>query len=209
MLAFKENIADFFASWIPETIRIFAPTGAAVNSCVFWHSQIRCEIDNRLWHEKYFGRKTTENELIWLVNLVVEHFRPHIQQLLDERLSNNDGDASELAGKFDAVLKLADHEYKEDPKEDRLRQAFALEDLIADLEISDGVIAEMDERLDQGHVHIRYTSHKALPFGLKQHPREDRTETDWFEIRALGLDPSDPDQRELLQLRKAAEGLLG
>jgi hypothetical protein len=79
---FNANLSAFFSEWILATIRIFNNIGPCIVTCEFWASQIRTELDHRLWQKDFLGREATEEELDWLVDHAMRIYWPRIQELL-------------------------------------------------------------------------------------------------------------------------------
>lgn len=87
-LSVCETAMGFFDPWIPKTIRIFAPTGRSVYSREFWRSQMRFELDHRLWRPECLGREPTEDELDFFVEEAMQIYWPQIQGVLRELSSD-------------------------------------------------------------------------------------------------------------------------
>ena len=133
---FNENMTQFFRSWIPDTMRIFAPTGAAIHTQEFWASQMRNDLDHSIWQDKYLGREATEEELDWLVGSAIEINWPRIEKILDGR-SSEKRMRSDIPDPDESAAGVIERRLRGSPTRTKLRRAFALEDVIANVCIDD------------------------------------------------------------------------
>jgi hypothetical protein len=136
----------FCDTWIPDTMRIFAPTGAAIHTRGFWSSQMRNELDHRLWRPQHLGREATDEELDRLVDSAMEINWPRIERILDDR-SSEKCTRSRLPDPDETVASLVELKSRQSPTRTKLRRALALEDIMAQIKIHN--VDEEDE--GEGH----------------------------------------------------------
>jgi hypothetical protein len=127
-MQFGENATGFFDTWILNTIHIFAPTGRSVHSRKFWRSQMRFELDHRLWRAECLGREATENELEWFVETAIKTYWPSIEMILC-RLP--------LEKQSNMVASAVDHQPTSGSRTKKSQQIFELKDSLTGMRLYD------------------------------------------------------------------------
>ena len=133
----NEDLTSFFHTWIPETMRIFASTGAAVHTRDFWASQMRTDLDYQLWRMQYLGHEPTEEELDWLVDAALSFNWHRIETLLDRRSSEDHVQSPHIPGPEEVATSLSERRSRGSPPRTKLRRALALENIMSKMSVND------------------------------------------------------------------------
>jgi hypothetical protein len=137
-------------------MRIFAPTGAAIHTRGFWSSQMRNELDHRLWRPQHLGREATDEELDWLVESAMEMSWPHIEKILDGQSCEKQVH-SPLRDLDGSTACPVERKLCKSPTRTKLRRAFALEDMMEQTKIGEIHDEDGEERCAEFEVeHVEW-----------------------------------------------------
>jgi hypothetical protein len=149
---FNANITAFLCEWIPATMQVFGHIGSPIFAREFWSSQIRTELDHRLWREEFLGREATEVELDWLVENAMRIYWARIEEILHHHQASGMRPKSmKLESNRQVVTEFERHESVQKGK--NMRRAIEVENMLSYMSIEDEVAKE--ELQTEKDVHMK------------------------------------------------------
>lgn len=193
---FNANLSAFFYEWIPATVRIFKNIGPSIFTREFWSSQIRTELDHRLWQNDFLGREATEEELDWIVDNAMRIYWPRIQDVLHDRESEMRSGYAEPA--------RASVESRNRKKKAKSRRTVEVEDMLSHMCIEEEAGEGQEKRLKihrilkdgYGWEDLEYETNESMSDGRCEHNgiekmRIDRVGAHYREMSVAGEEGPD------------------